>query len=146
MLFNCGVRDYWEALGVQGYQTSQSQKTSVLNIHWKDWCWNFNTSQPPDVKNWLILKDPDAGQDWRQEDKGMAKDDMVVWHHQLDGHEFEQALGVGDGQGNLTFCSQWGYKESDMAEWLSWTKTCIMKVNWGHTAKDMEVRLRSLDF
>ena len=56
---------------------------------------------PPDVKNRLIGKDPDAGKDWRREEKGMTEDEMVGWHHQLNGHEFEQALGVGDGQGNL---------------------------------------------
>ena len=51
---------------------------------------------PPDVKNWLTGKDPDAGKDWRQEEKGMTEDEMVGWHHQLDGHEFEQSLGVCD--------------------------------------------------
>ena len=51
---------------------------------------------PPDGKNWLIGKDPDAGKDWRQEQKGMTEDEMVGWHHQLDGQEFEQALGIGD--------------------------------------------------
>ena len=56
---------------------------------------------PPDVKNWLIGKDPDAGKDWRREEKGMTEDEMVGWYHWLDGHEFEQALGVGDGQGSL---------------------------------------------
>jgi len=61
---------------------------------------------PPAVKNWLIWKDPDAGKDWRQEEKGSTEDEIVGWHHQLDGHEFEQALGVGDGQGSLACCSQ----------------------------------------
>ena len=56
---------------------------------------------PPDVKNWLIGKDPDAGENWRQEEKGTAEDEMIGWHHWLDGHELEQALGVGDGQGSL---------------------------------------------
>ena len=60
---------------------------------------------PPDVKNWLIRKDPDAGKDWRQEEKGTTEDEMVGWHHQLDGHEFGQAPGVGDGQGSLACCS-----------------------------------------
>ena len=60
---------------------------------------------PPDVKNWFIGKDPDAGQDWRQEEKGTKEDEMVGWHHQLNGHEFEQALGVADGQGGLACCS-----------------------------------------
>ena len=77
---------------------------------------------PPDVKNWLIWKDPDAGKDWRQEDKGMTEDEMVGWHHLLNGHEFEQALGVGDGHGSLVCYSPWGHKELDTTEWLNWTK------------------------
>ena len=63
---------------------------------------------PPDAKNWLIWKDPDAGKNWRQEEKGMTEDEMVGWYHQLDGHDFEQAPGVGDGQGSLVCCSLWG--------------------------------------
>ena len=77
---------------------------------------------PPDAKSWLIWKDPDAGKDWRQEEKGMTEDEMVGWHHWLDGHKFEQALGVGDGQGSLAFCSPWGRKESDTTERLNWTE------------------------
>ena len=69
---------------------------------------------PPDAKNWLIGKYPDAGKDWRQEEKGTTEDEMVGWHHWLNGHEFEQALGVGDGQGSLACFSPWGCKESDM--------------------------------
>ena len=76
----------------------------------------------PDAKNWLIRKDPDAGKDWRQEEKGMKKDEMVGWHYQLYGHEFEQAPGVGDGQGSLVCCSPWGLKESDTTEQLNWTE------------------------
>ena len=72
---------------------------------------------PPDVKNWLIGKNPDAGKDWRQEVKGTREDEMVGWHHRLDGHEFEQALGVGYGQGGLACCDSWGHRESDMTEW-----------------------------
>ena len=74
---------------------------------------------PLDGKSQLIGKDPDAGKDWRQEEKGMTEDEMVVWHHRLNGHEFEQALRVGDGQGSLTCCSPWGHKESDMTERLN---------------------------
>ena len=76
---------------------------------------------PPDAKNWLIGKDPDAGKDRRQEEKGTTEDEMVGWHHWLDGHEFKQSLGVGDGQGSLACCSPWGRKESDMTERLNWT-------------------------
>ena len=62
---------------------------------------------PPDAKNQLIWKDPDAGKDWRREEKGKTEDEMVGWHHQLNGHEFEQALGIGNGQGGLACCSPW---------------------------------------
>ena len=70
--------------------------------------------------NWLIGKDPDAGKDWRQEEKGMTEDEMVGWHHRPDGHEFEQAPGVANGQGSLACSSPWGWKESDTTERLSW--------------------------
>ena len=73
---------------------------------------------PLHVKSWLIGKDPDAGRDWRQE-KGSTEDEMAGWHHQLDGHEFEQTPGVGDGQGGLVCCSSWGHKELDMTEQLN---------------------------
>ena len=76
----------------------------------------------PDTKNWLIAKNPDAGKDWRQEEKGMTEDEMAGWHHWFDGHEFEQAPGVGDGQRGLACCSPWGRKELDMIEWLNWTE------------------------
>ena len=75
-----------------------------------------------DVKNWLTGKDPDAGKDWRQEEKGTTEDEMVGWHHWLNGREFEQALGVGGKQGGLVCCSPWGCKESDMTEQLNWTE------------------------
>ena len=78
--------------------------------------------RPPDTKNWLIGKDPEAEQDWRQEEKGMPEDEMVGWNQWLDGHEFEQALGAGDGQGSLPCCSPWGHKASDTTEQLNWTE------------------------
>ena len=77
---------------------------------------------PPDEKNWLIEKDPDTGKDWRQEEKGMTEDEMVGWHHWLNGHEFEKTQGVGDGHGGLACCSPWVFKESDTTEWLNWTE------------------------
>ena len=76
---------------------------------------------PPDVRNWLIGKDPDAGKDWRQEEKGTTEDEMVGWHHQFNGHESEQASRVGDGQGSLAYYSTWCHKELDMTEWRNWT-------------------------
>ena len=76
--------------------------------------------RPPNEKNWLTGKDPNAGKEWRQEEKGMTEDEMVEWHHRLNGHEFEQAPGVGDGQGGLVCCSPWGRKDLDTTEWLNW--------------------------
>ena len=81
---------------------------------------------PPDVKNRLIWKDPGVGTDWRWEEKWATENEMVGWHHCLYGHEFEQAPGVGDGQGRLVCCSPWGCKELDTTEWLNWTElNCI---------------------
>ena len=74
---------------------------------------------PPNAKNWLLGKDPDTGKDWGQEEKGVTEDKMVGWHHQLDGHEFEQAPGVGGRQGSLACCSPQGCKELDTTEWLN---------------------------
>ena len=95
------------------------------------------TLWPPNVKNWLTGKDPDAGKDWRREEKGTTQDEMVGWHHRLNGHEFEQALGVGDGQGGLVCCSPWGHKKLDMTEWLNWTDplcacSCFLWIGLDH--------------
>ena len=75
---------------------------------------------PPGGKTWLIWKDPNVGEDWSREEKGVTEDEMVGWHHWLNGHEFEWFLGVGDGQGSLVCCGSWGHKESDMTEHLKW--------------------------
>ena len=75
---------------------------------------------PPDTKNWLPGKDPDAGKDWRREEKWTTEDEMVGWHHQLDGREFEQALGVGDGQGSLACCSPWSHRVGQGCDWTDW--------------------------
>ena len=96
---------------------------------------------PPDAKNWLTGKDLDAGKDWRQEDKGTTEDEMAGRHHQLDGHEFEQVPGVGDGQGSLVCCSLWGLKESDTTEWLNWltddlTPRTYLPFNWKFVSFD----------
>ena len=69
---------------------------------------------PPYVKSWLIWKDPDAGKDWGQEERGTTEDEMLGWHHQLYGHESELTPRVGDGQRSLMCCGPWGHKESDM--------------------------------
>ena len=91
--------------------TARKSNQSILkelspNIHWKEWCWSSNT-WPPNAKNWLTGKDPDAGKDWRQEEKGTTEDKMVGWYHWLDRHESEQILGAGDGQGSLACYSTW---------------------------------------
>ena len=77
---------------------------------------------PSHAKSWLIGKDPDAGRDWGQEEKGTTEDEMAGWHHRLDGHEFGWTPGVGDGQGGLACCGSWGRKESDTTERLNWTE------------------------
>ena len=84
--------------------------------------WLFHLPKPPHAKSWLIGKDPDAGRDWGQEEKGTTEDEMAGWHHQLDGREFEWTPGVGDGQGDLPCCNSWGRKESDTAEQLNWAE------------------------
>ena len=78
---------------------------------------------PPDAKSWFIWKDPDAGKDWGQEEKGTTEDEMVGGHHRLNRHGFGWTAGVGDGQGGLAWCGSWGRKESDMTEQLNWTET-----------------------
>ena len=77
---------------------------------------------PLHVKGWLTGKDPDAGQDWSQEMKRVTEDEMIGWQHQLNRHEFQQALGV-DGQRSLVCCSPWGHKQSDTSKWLNWIDT-----------------------
>ena len=72
-----------------------------------------------DVKSWLIRKDPGAGKDWKQEENEMTEEKMVGWHHRLNGHEFEQVLGDGEGEVSLACCSLWGHKESDTTEQLN---------------------------
>ena len=123
MLLNCGVGEgSCKSLGLQGDQTSQLKRKSTLNIHWKDWCWiwSSNTLATWCKKSWLIRKDPVARKGWKQEEKGTTEDEMVGWHHRLNGREFEQAPGVGGGQGSLACCSPWGSKESDTTEQLNW--------------------------
>ena len=124
MLLNCSIgEDSWESLDYKEIQP----------VHPKgDQSWVFigrtdAEAEAPilwqrDVKSWLTGKDPDSGNDWRWEEKGTTEDEMVGWHHQLDGHEFEQAPGVGDGQGSLAYCSPWGRKELDTTELNLWPR------------------------
>ena len=127
MLLSCGLGEvYWESLGLQGDQTSQSKRKSILNIYWKDWCqsWNSNTLATS-FESWLIGKDSDAGRDWGQEEKGTREDEKAGWHHWLDGREFGWIPRVGDGQGGLECCDSWGHKEPDRTERLNWSE-----LNW----------------
>ena len=91
---------------------------STLKIHWEDWCEaEAPILRPPDAKSWLTGEDSEifpAGKDWGQQEKQETKDKMVGWHHWLNGHEFAQTPGDGEGQGSLACCSPWGHKELDM--------------------------------
>ena len=124
MLLNCGVGvDSWESLDCKEIQPVHPKgNQSWIFIGRTDAEAEAPILWPPDVKTWLIWKDPDAWKDWRREEKGMTPDEMFGWHHRQDGHEFEQAPGVGDGQGSLVCCSPRGHKESDTTERLNWTE------------------------
>ena len=124
MLLNCGAgENSWESLGLQGDPASPSERRSVSVFIGRT---NAEAETPilwpPDTKNWLIGKDPDAGKDWEQEEKWTTGEEVVGWHHQLNGHGFGWTPGFGDGQGGLACCGSWGHKESDTTEQLNWTE------------------------
>ena len=98
---------------------------------------------PPDAKNWLIWKDPDAGKDWREEEKGTTEDEMVGWHDQLNAHESGWTLGVGDGPGGLVCCDSWIRKELDTTERLNWTELMLGNIEDGR--RRGRQRMRWLD-
>ena len=109
MLLNCGIgEDSWDSLGLKEIKPVNSKGNQFWIFIGRSGA-EAPVLWPPDAKGWLIGKDPDAGKDWRQEEKGTTEDVKVGWHHWLDGHEFEPAAGVGDGQGSLVFCSPWGH-------------------------------------
>ena len=115
MILNCGVaEDSWESLGLQDIKpVNPNGNQPWILTGMTDAEAEAPTLWPPDA----IGKDPDAGKDWIQEKKRMTGDEMVAWHHWLDGHEFEQALGVGDGQGSLACYSPWSHKKSGLSNW-----------------------------
>ena len=117
MLSNCGAgEDSWESLGLQVDQAS----LPWILIERTDAEAEGPVLWPPNVKNWLIGKDPDAGKDWSQEEKGTTEDEMVGWYHWFDGHEFEQAPGVGDEQ--VAWCAA-VHGVAKSLTWLSdWTE------------------------
>ena len=97
---------------------------SLLGVHWRDWCWSSNSNT---LATWCrerthLKKEPDAGKDWGQEEKGMAEDELVGWHHWHNGHGFGWTPAVGDGQGGLVCYGSWCCKESDMTERVNWTE------------------------
>ena len=96
---------------------------TVLGFHWKDWCWNWNSytlaTWCEELTHW---KDLDAGKDQGQEEKWKTEDEVVGWHHRLNGHEFGWTPGVGNGQGGLVYCGSWVCKELDMTEQLNWAE------------------------
>ena len=118
---NCGFgEDSWESLGLQPIHPKG--KESWVFIGRTDAETETLVLWPPDRKNWLTEKNPDAGKDWRRKEKGTTEDEMVGWHHWLNGHESEWTPGVGDGQGGLTCFSPWDHKELDTTERLNWTE------------------------
>ena len=137
MLLNCGVgEDSWESLGLQGDPTGPPKgDNSWVFIGRTDAEAETPILWPPDVKSWFIGKDLEAGKDWGQEEKGTTENEMVGWHHQLNGCEFEQAPGVGDGQGSLACCIPWRHKESDTTERLNWTELNYWAASWLITSK-----------
>ena len=127
MVLNCGIgEDSWESLGCKEIRSVNPKgNQSLILIGGTDAEAETPVLWPPGVKNWLIWKDPDAGKDWRWEEKGTTEDEIVGWQHLLNGHEFDQAPGDGEGQGSLACCSLWGHKESDTAEQLNWNEWLV---------------------
>ena len=121
ILENCGAgKNYWESLGQQRNPLANPKGN-------QPWVFIGRTDAeaeapilwPPDAKSWVIGKDSDAGQDWKQEEKGITEDEMVGCHHGFNGHEFEQTVGDSEGQGSLACCSPWSFKESETTERLN---------------------------
>ena len=132
MLLNCGVgEDSWESFGLQGIQPVHPKgNQSWIFIGRTDAEADTPILWPPDVKNWLIWKDPDVGKDWRRKEKGTTEDEMVGWHHQLNGHGFGWTPGVGDGQGGVLWfmgSQRVGY------DWVNWTE---LKVGHSFSSKE----------
>ena len=129
MLLNCGVgEDSWESLDCKEIQPVHPKgNQSWISTGSTDVEADTSILWLPDVKNWLIGKDRDAGKDWGQEEKGMTEDKMVGWYHWLNGHEFEQAPGDSEGQRRLACCSPWGHKESDTTLQLNNSNPLVIK-------------------
>ena len=124
MFLNCGVaEDSWESLGLQGDPTSNPKGNQWIFTGRTDAEAETPILCPPHAKSWLIWKDPDVCEDWRQEEKGMTEDEMVGWHHRHNGHGFGWTPGVGDEQGGLECCGSWGCSVGhNWATELNWTE------------------------
>ena len=122
----CGAgEDFWESFGLQGDQTSQSQRKSALNILWKDWCWSWSSNTLATCcKERLTGKDPDAGKDWRPKVKWVAEDKMVRQQCWLTGHEFEQTSGDSGGQRSLVSSSPWVSELDRLSDWTTTIDYC----------------------
>ena len=130
MFLNSGVgEDSWEFLGLQGDLTSPSWRRSVLVVHWRNWCWSWNSNTWAAWYQELTHLKRSMQERLRAGGEGTTEDEMVGWHHQLNGHGFGWTLGVGDGQEGREYCSSWGRKQSDTTEWLNWTDSAIRKEN-----------------
>ena len=135
MLSNCGVGEDYLRVPWTAWRSNRSLLKEInpeYSIRKTDDKGEAPILWPPDVKSQLIGEDCDAGKNWRQEEKGTREDETAGWHCWLNGHEFEQIPGDGEGQGNLACCSPWGNKESDTTEWLNnnhnnktWTLPCV---------------------
>jgi len=127
MLLNCGVgEDSWKSSDCKEIQPVHPKvNQSWIFIGRTDAEAETPILWPPDAKNWLIGKDPDAGKKWRQEERGTTEDELIGWHYWLDIHEFWVSSGVGNGQGSLACCSPWDHKVSDITERLYWTEINI---------------------
>ena len=145
MLLNCGIgEDSWESLDCKEIQLVHPKgDQSWMFIGRTDVEAGTPILWPPDAKGWLTGKDPDAGKDWGQEEKGTTEDEMVGWHYRLYGHGFGWTLGVGDGQGGVACCGSWGRKESDMTE-LNWTERAQITILKGSERVSRSVMSDSL--
>ena len=122
--FWSGVGEYsWQSLGLQWDQISRSKRISVLNILWKNWCWSWSSnilaSWCKELTHW---ERPWCWERLKAREEGMTESEIVGWHHWLNGHEFEQVKGAGNGQGSLACYRSWSHKVSDMTEWLNWNE------------------------
>ena len=145
MLLYCGSgKDSWKSLGQQGDQISQPSRKSNSNIHWKDWCWSWSSNTlATDAKSQLIGKDPDAGKDWRQKEKGTTEDEMVGWHHWLNARVWANSgrqwrtgkPGVLQSKGS----------QSDTTEWLNNRWETLLSQLWSREIVCFNLNLRSLE-